>query len=221
MKKFSVIIPAYNEEKYIEKTLISVKNQSYKDVEIIVVCNGCTDNTRKISLNYADKILQINERNVSKARNIGADRANGEILIFLDADTLLGRDILKSISESIETRNVFGTCKLKPEDNEVNHVLYVYVKNIFNDYLRWSSGLIFCRRDGFYSVGGFDENKKTKGEIRDFLKKLSKVSRYRCVNSSFVITSQRRIKKWGIVSSGLYWIKEIIKSSKEEYPAIR
>ena len=57
----SVIIPAYNEEKYIEKTLKSIKKQNFKHYETIVVCNGCTDNTKDIAKRYADKVLVIKE----------------------------------------------------------------------------------------------------------------------------------------------------------------
>ena len=90
---FSVIIPAYNEERYIEKTLTSLP----KDVEVIIVCNGCADNTFKIAKRYTKKVYSINQRGVSKARNYGAKKARYKNLIFLDADTILTNETLNDI----------------------------------------------------------------------------------------------------------------------------
>ena len=92
----SVVIPAYNEEKYLEKTL----NRLPKNLELIVVCNGCTDKTAQIAKKYA-KVISISDKNVSKARNLGAKNSSGKILIFLDADTCFISE--KSFSEIEKT----------------------------------------------------------------------------------------------------------------------
>ena len=84
----SIVVPAYNEEKYIEKTLKLIP----KNIEVIVVCNGCTDDTEKIAKKYA-KTYSIKERNVSLARNYGADKSHGDIIMFLDADTLINKNL--------------------------------------------------------------------------------------------------------------------------------
>ena len=60
--KFSIIIPAHNEEKHIRKALESIKQQSFKDYEVLVICDACTDNTKQIALEYTDKVWEVNCR---------------------------------------------------------------------------------------------------------------------------------------------------------------
>lgn len=91
MSKISIIIPVYNVEKYLSKCLDSVINQTYKDIEIICINDGSTDNSFGILEDYAQKDIRIkiiNKKNegVSIARNIGINQSNGEYIIFLDSD---------------------------------------------------------------------------------------------------------------------------------------
>lgn len=89
----SVIIPAYNASKTIEKTLQSVFDQDYANIEIIVVDDGSTDDTKTILKKYEDKITYIHQQNagVSAARNKGYQQAKGEFIQYLDADDLLAK----------------------------------------------------------------------------------------------------------------------------------
>ncbi len=88
----SVIVPAYNVEKYIPKTLKSLKNQTFKSIEVIVVNDGSTDNTRNVIINEltgADfdwKLIDQENKGVSVARNTGIEVSNGEYVYFLDGD---------------------------------------------------------------------------------------------------------------------------------------
>jgi glycosyltransferase involved in cell wall biosynthesis len=90
--KVSVIIPAYNAQKFIKDTIDSVIAQTYPDWEIIVVNDGSTDGTPDLVIKEADnRIKMIHQSNggVSSARNNGLKHATGEYVIFLDADDLL------------------------------------------------------------------------------------------------------------------------------------
>ncbi len=92
MKKISVIIPVYNTEKYLKKCLDSVINQTYKNIEIIIVNDGSPDNSDKIIQSfqnkYPDKIRAFNKINggLSDARNYGIEKSTGEYIAFLDSD---------------------------------------------------------------------------------------------------------------------------------------
>jgi len=92
MPKISVIIPAYNVEKYVEKTLKSLINQTFKDFEAIIINDGSTDNTEKIikevlqDTNFQWKLINRENQGVSAARNRGIIESKGEYLCFLDAD---------------------------------------------------------------------------------------------------------------------------------------
>lgn len=102
MPKFSIIIPVYNVEDYIERCLKSVLNQSEKDYEIIVVNDGTKDNSIKKIKDYPVKIINQENKGLSAARNKGQKEATGEYLIFLDSDDYLEKDLLKELKKSLK-----------------------------------------------------------------------------------------------------------------------
>ena len=102
MPKFSIVIPVYNVEEYIERTLNSVFEQSVKDFEVIIVNDGCTDKSIELAKKYKVKIVDTPHVSVSEARNLGAKKAKGEYLIFLDSDDYWSKDLLKEVSKSLE-----------------------------------------------------------------------------------------------------------------------
>ncbi len=83
---FSVLVPAHNAAEYIHKCLHSVKQQTFDDYELLVVCDACTDNTNQVAINYADRVLVRNYGMDGLARNAGIDAAEGEWILFLDDD---------------------------------------------------------------------------------------------------------------------------------------
>lgn len=84
--KFSIIIPAHNSEKYIEKALDSIRNQTYENYELIVVCDSCTDNTKAIAESFDAKTLEVNFHCDGPTRNAGLDIAQGDWVLFMDDD---------------------------------------------------------------------------------------------------------------------------------------
>ena len=84
--KFSVIVPAHNSERCIRKCLESIKNQSFKNFELIVVCDACEDKTAEIAREYTDKVIEINGKCDGLARNAGLDIAKGDWVLFMDSD---------------------------------------------------------------------------------------------------------------------------------------
>ena len=88
MKKplFSIIVPAHNGETYIRKCLDSIKSQTIRDYELIVVCDACTDKTEEIAKEYTDKVLTVNYERDGMTRNAGLDAAIGKWVMFLDDD---------------------------------------------------------------------------------------------------------------------------------------
>ncbi|GIW62271.1 MAG: hypothetical protein KatS3mg090_0097 [Patescibacteria group bacterium] len=97
--KISVIIPAYNEEKYIEATLKSLTKQTKKPFEIIVVDNNCTDRTAEIAKKYNCKVIKETRQGITPARNKGFSSAQGDIFVKLDADTIVDKDFLEKIEQ--------------------------------------------------------------------------------------------------------------------------
>lgn len=103
---FSVVIPAYNAEKFIRNSIQSVLKQTIHDFEILVVDDGSIDNTGKVVESIGDqRIKYIKQENggVSVARNTGIKAAEGEYICFLDADDLWYEDHLETLSKMITT----------------------------------------------------------------------------------------------------------------------
>lgn len=211
----SVIIPACNEENYLEDTIKSVRSQNYEH-EIIVVCDGCTDNTTKLATAFADKFIILEKRaGPAVAKNEGVKLAKYNKLIFLDADTRLTENTLKEISDNLD-KGIIGTCKIKPSSSRIKHKVMMFFKNLYPFPL--TNGIIFCTKDDFSKVNGFPEVKK--GEDGKFMKDLTKEKEF-MVLSTPVISSTRRFDKKGYLRVMLYWIKERIKPSEDDYEIIR
>lgn len=111
----SIITPTYNSELYIEDTIKSVINQTYKNWEMVIIDDNSTDNTVEIINKYISKEARIrlfhNSKNggVSKARNKGLDLANGKYIAFLDSDDLWNKDKLKKQIEFMKINGYYIT----------------------------------------------------------------------------------------------------------------
>lgn len=104
--KTSVVIPVYNEEKYIEKCLISLSNQIDKPDEIIVVDNNCTDKTVDIVKKYKVKIIKEKNQGIVHARNKGFNSARYDIIARCDADSVLPTDWIARIKKNFEKYSI-------------------------------------------------------------------------------------------------------------------
>ena len=111
MKLITIIIPIYNCEKFIDRCLNSIINQTYKNIEIILINDGSTDNSMQIIDKYKEKdnrIKVIDKKNegVSASRNIGIELSNGEYITFVDADDWLELDAIEKMYNTIVAHNV-------------------------------------------------------------------------------------------------------------------
>jgi len=102
----SVIIPAHNEEKYIEKCLFSLEKQVEKPDEIIVVDNNCRDKTIAIAKKFRVKIVKEKRQGIAFARNKGFDCAKGDIIVRCDADTIVPPDWIKKIKTNFQKHKI-------------------------------------------------------------------------------------------------------------------
>lgn len=110
MEKVSIIIPAYNAEKYLGECLDSALTQTHKNLEIVIVNDGSIDSTASIMNEYAEKydnikVIHTENGGVSRARNIGLDNANGDYIMFLDSDDLLVPDAVEILLQDLIDNN--------------------------------------------------------------------------------------------------------------------
>ena len=107
MIKFSIIIPNYNEGKYIRECLESVFGQTYKNYEVIVVDDGSTDDSIDIIKDFDVKLYHSNGLHAGGARNVGLDNANGEYIVFLDSDDYLANNnVLENLNNLINDEDI-------------------------------------------------------------------------------------------------------------------
>ncbi len=107
--KVSVIIPVYNEEKVIGECVSSLKKQSAKDFEIIVIDDGSYDSTLEILQKFDVRIFKQNHHGPGVARNLGAKHAKGKILVFVDADMTFDSNFLRNLCKPIQENKSNGT----------------------------------------------------------------------------------------------------------------
>lgn len=132
LMRFSVVIPVFNGEKYIERAINSILNQTFPDIELIVVNDGSTDGTDKkikeiLSTNPTKNIIYktINNSGPSVARNIGIDLAKGDYMCFLDSDDQYDENLFNDLSNVLSGEDIcfFGW---KEKDFETNRELFSY-----------------------------------------------------------------------------------------------
>jgi len=214
----SIIIPAYNEERYIENCLQSITKQHYENYEIIVVADACTDATKKIAKKYTRKVYTINTSNVSAARNNGAAKATGNILVFLDADSVIAPNLLQEIHTNVRSAGFVGgtTRTLSLEHLWKAKILWAfahYARLCFFSLLPTASGLIFCRKDAFPL---YDETRKL-AEDTHFLLDLKKKGTLAYVSGSFIKTSSRRLEEQGYITTLFKQYKAFFLRDKDGY----
>lgn len=124
--RFSIIIPVFNKEKYINETILSVLNQTYDNYEIIIINDASTDNSLKIIEEViSDKAVIINNKNnlgLSASRNIGFEASSDKFVAFLDGDDVWDKNFLKEINELIinfPKESIFGTYYKENYDGKI------------------------------------------------------------------------------------------------------
>jgi glycosyltransferase involved in cell wall biosynthesis len=210
----SIIIPAYNEENYIKRTLESIKQQPYKDYEIIVVLDSCKDNTDKIAKTFTKKVYKINKMNVSAAENLGAKKAKGDILIFLDADSTISKNLLFEVEKACK-KHIGGTTKTISLENKLKAHLIWAIGNLGRNFFMAASGFKFCKKQAFPE---FPENIHI-AEDTFFMKRLKKKGKLKYIRNAYIKTSARRFEKQGYIKTIYAQFKGFfIKTSKRQKP---
>ncbi len=206
----SVIIPTYCEEDTIEGCLKSVEHQRFPlgTIESIVVDSHSPDNTRSVAAKTASKVLDLRERGVGRARNAGARTAEGQILLFLDADTYLESNFVSEMYQSFRDPRVVCVSgilrsleRLEPLDRlfAVSH--YGFTNKLAEVTARlgfpmFPSVCCGARKAVFEKVGGFREDIACAEDIT-FSREMGRIGKCVVSNRATAYTSVRRISKLG------------------------
>lgn len=167
MPKVSVIIPVYNVEKYLKRCLDSVLNQTLRDIEIICINDGSTDNSVQILEEYGAKIKVIDTKNkgVSVARNAGLEVANGDFIAFLDSDDYVDADFYEKLYKNATEYNADIACSSILRENEKSKTYIIkYSETVTAKDIQERFNLADCPKNNFvwnkiYKKSFLDENK--------------------------------------------------------------
>jgi hypothetical protein len=230
----SVIVPTLNEEKYLSRCLNSLRGQLYsKPFEIIVVDGGSHDGTVRIAKDLADKVLLEPNRPVGAARNLGAEAAEGDILAFIDADTVASKNWLSVIEQAFADKTIVGvTGPTFPYNGGIRDQITYRLWTIFLQRILLSAGMphvigFNCayRKNLFLKVGGFDEVSVMSEDIR-LASKMRRLGRILFEQHMSAMTSPRRFHRFGHgYVAALYLVNGfttlLLNRSSKSYPAVR
>ena len=213
----SVIIPAHNEEKFIQACLESIKLQGSerKDLEVIVVCDACTDNTYSIARKYTNKVYKVNFMNVSKTRNYGLSKAAGIIFCFLDADCIIEGNLLDKVMKKIKEGYNGGTCRTKALEDNWKAKLFWGLGHIFDHFFLTASGFMFTREKV-----KFRDNIKI-AEDTFFILDLKKRGKVAYIKDAWIRTSSRRMEKNGYLKTVYVQVKGFFWNKNHKYDIVR
>src|SRR5688572_26385593 len=183
--KFSIVIPAYNEEKFLPRLLnsIAIARANYgggeKAIEVIVADNDSNDGTAVLAAAAGAQVVTVTKRRIAAARNGGAGVARGEILCFIDADSAIHPQTFKAIEEAIAgDRIVAGATGIRLERKSLGLMFTYYAAMTVVWLVGMDTGVVFCRRADFEAIGGYDENRLYAEDI-SFLIAMRRLGRTR------------------------------------------
>jgi glycosyltransferase involved in cell wall biosynthesis len=201
----SVIVPTKNSSEFLEACLKSIKNQSYKNIEILVVDNNSTDDTIEIAKRYTDKVFNKGPER-SAQRNFGARQSEGEHLLFVDHDMELSEKVVEGCVEEI-TSNESVKALVIPEES-FGQSFWAQCKKLERSFyvgVDWMEAARFFEKGTFEKATGYDEN-MISGEDWDLsqrIENLGKVSRI----ESFILHNEGRLSILETVRKKFYYAR--------------
>lgn len=231
----SVIIPTYNCAKYLPQTIKSVLNQSYKNLEIIVVDDGSTDDTEEILKPFLSNIIYIKKRHsgVSDARNLGIERAKGNFIAFLDSDDFWTPEKLEVQMDHFRNNPDVGlvyssNCFIDEDGNELivpqrvskegKYKMcrgWVFRRLLFINFIPTSS--VVAKTECLKKAGGFNPYFK-KSQDYDLWLRIARFCQFAFINSDLCI---RRVRRTGLTLTNVDQMYsehiEILKNAKATF----
>lgn len=182
----SIIIPIYNKEDFIGRLLENAINQTYKDVEIILINDGSTDNSLKICQKFEQmdsRIKLYNQKNlgVSEARNKGIELANGEYIVFVDSDDCIAKNYIEELVNNIEEDTI-----VKCNYNKKRGKIYdgkEYLKKIISGEILGVCWGYFFEKNKLRNLK-FDKNTSYMEDTIFMVEYIQKISRVKLINQN-------------------------------------
>jgi glycosyltransferase involved in cell wall biosynthesis len=193
----SFVIPAHNEEAWIGRSISAIQGAVDVDrepYEVIVVDDASTDTTALVARQHRAHVVRVDHHQISATRNAGAKQSQGDVLFFVDADTLVNAQVIRSALRSIRDGAVGGGCVPRFEGRLPFwwRLAYPFAVGVVR-LLRLPGGACqFCTRGAFEATGGFSENHYA-AEDALFVKSLKQHGRVVVLDEP-VVTSGRSLR---------------------------
>lgn len=227
----SVVIPAYNEEKYIGDTLQSLIDKAGDDIyEIIVVDNASSDNTAEVAKSFKGvRVVREKRKGLTRARQAGLLAAKGDLIAYIDADTHVKDDWLHRVKREFE-KNPRLVCLSAPYSlYDVSKWKRILVWSYWNllayptykllmQYMVLGANFV-ARRNVLMKIGGFDATIEFYGEDTDIARRLARAGKVKFLRKSLVTSSARRMEAEGWLRIGLKYTANFISEILLHRPA--
>src|SRR5579872_992532 len=194
----SFVIPAHNEAELIGRTLSAIHESarvSGETYEVIVVDDGSTDRTGAIAREQGARVVSVNFRQIAATRNAGARVAGGDLLFFVDADTMVTGRAVRAAVRSMRGGAVGGGSAVRFDGPVPLYatILERLVLPVLLPLLKLAPGcFLFCTRRAYLAAGGFDETLFWSEEVA-FGNRLKQQGRF-VILREFAITSGRKVR---------------------------
>ncbi len=232
--KASIVIPAYNEELYLPRTLESIMRQSWQNFELIVVDAYSEDKTEAIAKEYGAKVVKAPKGNIGNSRKVGSAIANGNFIVSTSADVIHSKEWLEHLLSPLMNGAHASAGSICLQDAYIHEKVFTRALNkvivpalFFLRFPQATADNIAIERGFYHKIGGF-RPLPTAEEI-DLLKRVIKNGgKLHYVEKARVYVSPRRLRAWGAWKYFTFHVKNFIKynvkgevASGDEYEPIR
>lgn len=196
----SFIVPAHNEAPLLGETLAALHQAgslSGQHYEVLVVNDSSTDDTTKVAREHLARVVEVGYRQIAASRNTGAREARGDVLIFVDADTLVSPTLVNSALHALWRGACGGGAAigLMGRPGKFERLMVAMLCHAF----RWTKiapgCFIYCTKDAFEGVGGFDERLFAAEDVA-LSRALARTGRFEILREK-VRTSDRKMRTHG------------------------
>ncbi len=230
----SILIPAYNEEKYIGACLASIKRQTFSGTYEVILGDGDSkDNTARIAKDYGCKVVRELWGTPSGGRYAAARAAKGKIYAITSADVEIPDGWLEEIKSRFgkDARFTWAVGSVWPQNGNVMEDFGAIVLNFMASVLNGiglayvNADNLMCRADAYKKCGEFNPRMMTS-EDTDLGMRLMKTGRFAYISKARVLISMRRIRKWGYLNFAMFHTRNFLNThifarSAKEYAPVR
>lgn len=202
----SVIVPTFNSSPFLDACLRSIKNQSYENIELIVVDNNSRDNTKEIARSYTEKVFNCGPER-SAQRNYGVSKSVGTCVAIIDSDMVLAPDVVQSCIEEME-KNPSLQGIVIPEES-FGDGWWSQCKKLERSFyigIGWMEAARFFTRQAYERTGGYNES-MVSGEDWDLSQRIGRIGKIGRVDS-YIYHNEGRISLLKTIKKKYYYAQK-------------